>query len=168
MPKSGVRAKPARKKKEMPKTPIEILNELKDDPDFVTVDDRQWAAILAAWDHAAMHGTPATLQVMADAAGVSLATVKRWRANEAFLRASEMAQRYILFEWTPALVNKGLRLALDGDRTLLKLFLESILPTRPHAPDATPEDPSVPVFAWEPGAPPPPPPAPREPEEVPA
>lgn len=111
---------------------------MRDLPEFQELDERHWTAIYAMWDISAATGKPATHKDIAKATGVGVSTIANWRCREDFLRASELVKLQVLFEWTPVLLTKGLQKAAEGDKQMLKLFLEHMLPDKKEE-DSEPE-----------------------------
>jgi len=140
MAETGIKIKPRMKDPQSRNpTKLEILNGMKDLPGFEKLDERHWSAIYASWDVAAETGKPASVKAIAAAAGVAPSTIKQWRCREDFLRAQEMVKIEVLHEWAPALVNRALKMALAGDKQMLKLFMENFILPNKKGEDDTPD-----------------------------
>lgn len=127
----GVKIKPRLKNPDIVHpTKVETLEGLKDLPEFEKLNDSQWTAIYTMWDIAATKGRKASMTEIADIVGVAVNTVKRWRCREDFLRASELVKMLVLHEWEPILLNKAISMAVGGDKQMLKMFMEHILPNK--------------------------------------
>jgi len=128
MPRDAIKIRPRYKDpRQGYPTKVEILEGMKDNPEFAKLDDRHWAAIYATWDIVAAGQKP-TIKEVARRAGVHRSTISEWRCREDFLRASEMVQRVLLWDWAPLLVHRSLELAAQGDKKLMMFWLERMVP----------------------------------------
>jgi len=110
---------------------VEIIDGIRDLPEFKNLDDRHWKSIYMMWDISAKTGRPATMAAISKATHIAQSTLKNWRCREDYLRASELVKLEVLNEWTPVILNKALQMAASGDKQMIKLFVEGfILPEK--------------------------------------
>lgn len=126
----------------------QIIADLRADPDFAEITDKMWFGIQRMWDTRA-DGKPLQMKEIAQEVGVSQETISRWRARRDFLMAHEAFGRAKLMVDAGAYYHAARKLALQGDKQMLKFFMEKLFPDEPkNKEENRGSGAAANVFAW--------------------
>lgn len=122
-----------------------VLEYMREHPDYEKIKDEQWKAIYTLWDISVAKKKAPTHTEWSRASGVHSQTLYNWMAKPEFLQAINLVKIQVLTHMEPAIINKGYELAMAGDKALLKLFLEHMLPQKAQP---GPNDPPPVSVSW--------------------